>query len=179
MTLSAVARIFLRLLVQLLSHNLPVPFTFGFCQPRWFCKPLQGIDNSEQQLAREKLLLFPSLLGSKDQDHQVFRYVGYEVLLFLLSAEQRDPKELTHSNGGRGEPIAPAGINVWNPSFDVTPADLITGIITEKVSGAAGFIKYMKTSLSMLTSRDILVCFVCRSKACSAPVLVRSVSLAG
>lgn len=48
-------------------------------------------------------------------------------------AEQRDPKELTHANGGRGDPIAPAGIDVWNPSFDVTPADLIAGIITEKV----------------------------------------------
>jgi methylthioribose-1-phosphate isomerase len=24
-----------------------------------------------------------------------------------------------------------AGISVWNPAFDVTPADLITGIITE------------------------------------------------
>lgn len=23
------------------------------------------------------------------------------------------------------------GVQVWNPSFDVTPADLITGIITE------------------------------------------------
>jgi len=25
-----------------------------------------------------------------------------------------------------------AGISVWNPAFDVTPAELITGIITEK-----------------------------------------------
>lgn len=24
------------------------------------------------------------------------------------------------------------GVNVWNPAFDVTPANLITGIITEK-----------------------------------------------
>jgi methylthioribose-1-phosphate isomerase len=28
--------------------------------------------------------------------------------------------------------VAPSGINCWNPSFDVTPAALITGIITEK-----------------------------------------------
>lgn len=27
--------------------------------------------------------------------------------------------------------IAANGINVWNPSFDVTPAELIDGIITE------------------------------------------------
>ena len=29
------------------------------------------------------------------------------------------------------EPTAPADIDVWNPAFDVTPADLITAIITE------------------------------------------------
>ena len=29
-------------------------------------------------------------------------------------------------------PMAPEGINIYNPSFDVTEADLITGIITEK-----------------------------------------------
>ena len=32
----------------------------------------------------------------------------------------------------RGVPIAPAGTNVRNPSFDVTPADLISGIVTEE-----------------------------------------------
>lgn len=31
----------------------------------------------------------------------------------------------------RSEPTAPADIAVWNPAFDVTPADLITAIITE------------------------------------------------
>jgi methylthioribose-1-phosphate isomerase len=29
-------------------------------------------------------------------------------------------------------PVAPAGVSVWNPAFDVTPADLITAIITER-----------------------------------------------
>lgn len=28
--------------------------------------------------------------------------------------------------------LAPDGIAVWNPGFDVTPAELITGIITER-----------------------------------------------
>ncbi len=31
-----------------------------------------------------------------------------------------------------GDPIAPAGVDVLNPAFDVTPARLITGIITER-----------------------------------------------
>lgn len=30
-----------------------------------------------------------------------------------------------------GIPIAPEGIAVWNPGFDVTPCSLITGVITE------------------------------------------------
>ena len=30
------------------------------------------------------------------------------------------------------KPVAPKGIKVYNPAFDVTPADLLTGIITEK-----------------------------------------------
>lgn len=48
--------------------------------------------------------------------------------------EERSPKELTHSGGGLGEQVAASGISVWNPAFDVTPANLIAGIITEKVS---------------------------------------------
>jgi methylthioribose-1-phosphate isomerase len=28
--------------------------------------------------------------------------------------------------------IAPPGTAVWNPSFDVTPAELISGIVTEE-----------------------------------------------
>ena len=30
------------------------------------------------------------------------------------------------------KPIAPKGVRVYNPAFDVTPAELITGIVTEK-----------------------------------------------
>ena len=42
--------------------------------------------------------------------------------------EERSHQEITHF---RGEKVA-ADINCWNPAFDVTPADLITGgIITE------------------------------------------------
>ena len=32
----------------------------------------------------------------------------------------------------RGVQTGPLGVNVWNPSFDVTPNDLLTGIITER-----------------------------------------------
>ena len=33
-----------------------------------------------------------------------------------------------------GQQIAASGINVWNPAFDVVPANLITKIITENGS---------------------------------------------
>jgi len=42
--------------------------------------------------------------------------------------EERAPEEVTHVGGVR---IAPEGIQVYNPAFDVTPASLITSIITE------------------------------------------------
>jgi methylthioribose-1-phosphate isomerase len=47
----------------------------------------------------------------------------------VIPIEQRDPKEVTH---GFGRQTAPEGIKVYNPAFDVTPARLIAGIITEK-----------------------------------------------
>ena len=46
-----------------------------------------------------------------------------------IPIEQRDPREVTH---GFGRQTAPEGVDVYNPAFDVTPADLIAGIITEK-----------------------------------------------
>ena len=47
----------------------------------------------------------------------------------LIPIEERDSKEITH---GFGKQTAPDGVKVYNPAFDVTPAALITGIITEK-----------------------------------------------
>ncbi|CAL0304805.1 unnamed protein product [Lupinus luteus] len=46
--------------------------------------------------------------------------------------EERSPKELLNAYGGLGEQVAASGISVWNPTFDVTPANLISGVITEK-----------------------------------------------
>jgi methylthioribose-1-phosphate isomerase len=46
-----------------------------------------------------------------------------------IPIEYRDPAELTHIGGLL---VAPAGAPALNPAFDVTPAPLITAIITEK-----------------------------------------------
>ncbi|NXW26000.1 MTNA isomerase, partial [Circaetus pectoralis] len=46
-----------------------------------------------------------------------------------IPIEERPGRELTHF---QGLCLAPPGIDVWNPAFDVTPHDLITGgIVTE------------------------------------------------
>ena len=47
-----------------------------------------------------------------------------------IPIEERNPLEVTDIHGSH--PVAPAGVAVYNPAFDVTPADLITGIITER-----------------------------------------------
>jgi methylthioribose-1-phosphate isomerase len=46
-----------------------------------------------------------------------------------IPIEQRNAREITHFGPTR---VAPEGASVWNPVFDVTPARLVAGIITEK-----------------------------------------------
>ncbi len=47
-----------------------------------------------------------------------------------IPIEERNPQEVTHVLGETL--IAPEGVDVANPAFDVTPAEYITAIITEK-----------------------------------------------
>jgi methylthioribose-1-phosphate isomerase len=46
-----------------------------------------------------------------------------------IPIEQRDPREVTHIGGRQ---MAPEGVEVENPAFDVTPAKYVTAIITER-----------------------------------------------
>jgi methylthioribose-1-phosphate isomerase len=46
-----------------------------------------------------------------------------------IPIEERNAKEITHLGGTQ---LTPAGATVWNPAFDVTPSDLVAGIITER-----------------------------------------------
>jgi methylthioribose-1-phosphate isomerase len=71
------------------------------------------------------------------QAHGIPFYVAAPSTTFDLSLpsgdsipiEQRDAREVTH---GFGRATAPEGMPVYNPAFDVTPARLIAGIITDK-----------------------------------------------
>ena len=46
-----------------------------------------------------------------------------------IPIEERSPEEITH---GFGRQTAPEGVETYNPAFDVTPAELIAAIITER-----------------------------------------------
>lgn len=69
--------------------------------------------------------------------HKIPFYVAAPSSTFDLSLangdaipiEQRDSHEVTH---GFGRQTVPDGVAVYNPAFDVTPADLIAGIICER-----------------------------------------------
>jgi len=60
-----------------------------------------------------------------------------------IPIEERDASEVTHI---RDHQLAPDGISVQNPAFDVTPNELITAIITDKGVAEAPF----ETSLRKL-----------------------------
>ena len=70
------------------------------------------------------------------REHQVPFYVAAPLSTVDFGApsgenipiEERDAREVTQV---AGTPIAPSGIAVWNPAFDVTPAPLVTAIITD------------------------------------------------
>lgn len=53
----------------------------------------------------------------------------YENSIYEIEIEERDPEEVLSFAGCHA---APLGTKVRNPSFDIVPSDLITGIITEK-----------------------------------------------
>ncbi len=69
--------------------------------------------------------------------HKIPFYVAAPVSTFDLTLkngdgipiEERDPEEIRN---GFGKQTAPNGVRIYNPAFDVTPASLIKGIITER-----------------------------------------------
>ena len=71
------------------------------------------------------------------REHNIPFYVAAPLTTLDLSLksgeeipiEERDPMEVTHI---REQQLAPDGVDVHNPAFDVTPNRLITAIITDK-----------------------------------------------
>ncbi len=71
------------------------------------------------------------------REHQIPFYVAAPISTIDLSLadgtqipiEERDAREITHLKDVQ---LAPAGISIRNPAFDVTPHRLVTAIITER-----------------------------------------------
>jgi methylthioribose-1-phosphate isomerase len=53
-----------------------------------------------------------------------------------IPIEERSPEEVTHLHG---IPVAPEGVRVWNPAFDVTPNRLVSAIVCENGVARAPF----------------------------------------
>ena len=69
--------------------------------------------------------------------HGIPFYIAAPVSTFDLSLESGDAipieqRAATEITEGFGRRTAPEGVQVYNPAFDVTPAELIHGIITER-----------------------------------------------
>jgi methylthioribose-1-phosphate isomerase len=83
------------------------------------------------------------------KSHGIPFYVAAPLSSFDLSLgtgdeipiEERDPREVTHPYGRE---IAPEGVRVWNPAFDVTPHDYVTAFITERGIAQAPFTTSLK-----------------------------------
>jgi len=58
-----------------------------------------------------------------------------------IPIEERDRREVTHV---RDQQLAPDGVGVNNPAFDVTPSELITAIITDKGVARAPYTESLK-----------------------------------
>ena len=58
-----------------------------------------------------------------------------------IPIEERDPTEITHI---KEHQLAPNGIEVHNPAFDVTPNNLIAAIITDKGVARAPYVESLK-----------------------------------
>jgi methylthioribose-1-phosphate isomerase len=69
------------------------------------------------------------------KQHDIPFYVAAPLSTFDLKSNPKDvvieQRKATEVTGIAGKKTAPDGINVINPAFDMTPPELITGIITE------------------------------------------------
>jgi methylthioribose-1-phosphate isomerase len=88
------------------------------------------------------------------REHQVPFYVAAPLSTIDLKTpdgqqipiEERSAREVTHVGGSK---VAPDGAQVWNPAFDVTPNQLIAGIITERGIFRAPYVESLKRAFGL------------------------------
>src|SRR4051812_13219555 len=82
-----------------------------------------------------KIGTYPLAIAAKHHGIPFYVAAPFSTIDFKLAngdqipIEQRESTEMTHIDGVA---ISPHGVAVLNPSFDVTPGDLITALITER-----------------------------------------------
>jgi methylthioribose-1-phosphate isomerase len=88
------------------------------------------------------------------REHQIPFYVAAPLSTIDLKTpdgrhipiEERSAREVTHVGGSQ---VAPAGAQIWNPAFDVTPHHLIAGIITERGIFRAPYVESLKKAFDL------------------------------
>jgi methylthioribose-1-phosphate isomerase len=69
-----------------------------------------------------------------------------------IPIEERDGKEISH---GFNKQTVADGTNIYNPAFDVTPAELVTAIITERGALRAPYTESIRTVLAKQSAGEI------------------------
>jgi methylthioribose-1-phosphate isomerase len=124
---------------ELLSDKIPVRLivdgAVGYVMRKGMIqKAIVGADRITSKVVANKVGTYLIALAAKA--HGIPFYVAAPTSTFDLRGEgsevkieERDGKEVTYVNGRR---IAPRGVPVYNPAFDLTPVELVTSFITEK-----------------------------------------------
>jgi methylthioribose-1-phosphate isomerase len=108
-------------------------------------KVILGADRVTRKAVINKIGTFTIAMAAKY--HGIPFYSAAPISTFDLSEqannvsiEERDPSEIVEIRGRR---IAPRGVKVFNPAFDVTPLELVTGVITDRGVFSADQIRNM------------------------------------
>lgn len=124
---------------ELLRDRIPVTLivdgAVGYVMKRGLAnKAIVGADRITRKFVANKVGTYMIALAAKA--NQTPFYVAAPTSTFDLrpdhseiQIEERNPQEITHIAGRR---IVPRGVSVFNPAFDITPLDLVSGFITEK-----------------------------------------------
>ena len=92
-----------------------------------------GADRITSSVVANKVGTYPIALAAKANG--IPFYVAAPTSTFNIhdegsvEIEERDADEVVNFGGRR---IPPKGVKVFNPAFDLTPVELVTGFITEK-----------------------------------------------
>jgi methylthioribose-1-phosphate isomerase len=124
---------------ELLSDKIPVTLivdgAVGYVMKQGMAnKVIVGADRVTRTMVANKVGTY--LIALSAQANHIPFYIAAPSSTFNtlteqseIKIEERSPQEVTHIAGKR---IPPRGVKVFNPAFDVTPVDLVTGFITEK-----------------------------------------------